>query len=404
MTPLVLESAIKDKSANVVVVGGGYVGLPLALLIKLAGYNVKVLDVDSQKVNEINAGVRPSDFPTCRVEATLDPSVQAQADVVVICVPTPLNPSRVPNLSALDSAVDSFSKHSRTLGKLLCIESTVYPGYTKKLYEKIGDRCNAVSFSSERINPGTPFSDLSQIPKVVSGLGYGKSLAQAFYSRIFTDVVLASSPTVAEFSKLLENSFRAANIALVNEMSVVCNHFGVDISEVIKVAATKPFGYVPFYPGPGVGGHCIPVDPHYLIWASARKGVDMPFLQQTMATNESMPTYVVNRVRELTNGNDILVVGVSYKEEVPDMRESPALKIIAELRNSGYNVSYHDPLIPELKEFELTSVNLDSTFDLGVVVTKHSGLNTSRLLEVCSVILDTRRVLLGSETGKVVRL
>jgi UDP-N-acetyl-D-glucosamine dehydrogenase len=389
---------------KVVVVGGGYVGLPLAISAQLAGYEVEILDVDPVRVDEINSGIRPSGFPDCSVSATVNPCCQREADVVVICVPTPTDIAGVPDLSFLHSAVESFLGSSPKSSCLLSIESTVYPGYTMGLWSSVQGKA-LLSFSSERINPGTPFHELSTIPKVVGGANE-KSLQAAteFYSRLFRTVVPVSSPSVAEMSKLLENSFRAANIALVNEFSRICGVFDVDIGEVIEAASTKPFGFMPFHPGPGVGGHCIPVDPLYLVWAVQNRGEDMPFLRSAMKVNREMPHFVVSRARDIVPFGDVLVIGVSYKEEVPDTRESPALLIIAALHDAGYRVSYYDPFVPRLEEADMESSNLERRFDLGILVTKHSSLNMSQVMSSCSVVLDTRRVLALDGDEKVVRL
>lgn len=378
---------------NVVVVGGGYVGLPLAKLASLAGHEVVILDVDVERVKDINN--KP-------VRATTDPVCQAEADVVLVCVPTPLTTQGLPDLTYLDSAVDSFFTHYSD-GCLLSIESTVYPTYTETLWNQIeGDYL--LCFSSERINPGTPFSELPSIPKVVGAVNE-KSLevAVGFYSSLFDDVVTVSSTTIAELSKLLENSFRAANIALINEFSTVCYTFKCDTEEVVAAASSKPFGFMPFHSGPGVGGHCIPVDPYYLLWMAKQKDCNLPFLEAAMETNRNRPSYVVSRVKEILTKGSILVVGVTYKEDVPDMRESPALEIINQLISAGYKVSYHDPLIPRLGWFNLKNVQLEDMFDLGIVVTGHQCIDLDKVIEQCTLTLDTRTVFPQGHK-KVVRL
>jgi len=408
-----LLEKINTGSLNVVVVGGGYVGLPLAISAHLAGYKVTILDTDPQKVDGINKGERPEDFPDCPIKATLDPSCQSNADVVLICVPTPINNDNTPALNALSSALNTFRTFCPMKPCLLCIESTVYPGYTDSIMESslFHDVDNIVfAFSSERINPGTLFSELHNIPKVVGvpdKTEKSLSIACSFYKKLFKTVIPVSSSTEAEFSKLLENSFRAVNIALVNEFAIVCHKLGVDIREVIEAASTKPFGFTPFSPGPGVGGHCVPVDSYYLLWEGCRNGITMPLLEQAMRVNKQMPSYIVSRVREIDNIKDILVIGVSYKKDVPDLRESPALNIIKELDKYSYNVFYCDPLVPQLSldnGKEMRSANLDRSFDAGIIVAEHSVFDWEQILENCSVVFDTRGVLSHLREEKIIRL
>jgi len=390
---------------NVVVVGGGYVGLPLAILARQAGYNVTILDIDEKKVESINNGVRPIDFPDIKISATTDPLCQSNADVVVICVPTPTNKDLTPCLDPINSAIDSFKKYRKS-DCLLSIESTVYPGYTDEVVASL-EGFDTVVFSPERINPGTPFDSISKITKVVGG-PYASTLGKDFYRKLFDSLYITDSFTVAEMTKLLENSFRATNIALVNEFAKACNVLNLDIWEVIHAAESKSFGYMPFYPGPGVGGHCIAIDSYYLIWAMHKYNLDLSLLQSIMDFNKETPSYIASRIKDLVLPNSkILIIGVTYKENVSDIRESPSIDIIAKLQEENYNVYYYDPLINRLDDLEMTSSDLNESFDLGVLTVNHSCLDFGRLLKSCNKIFDLKNTKLSdinTISGKVVRL
>jgi UDP-N-acetyl-D-glucosamine dehydrogenase len=396
-----------DKK-NVIVVGGGYVGLPLAISAQLVGHNVTILDTSKEKVKEIISGERPADFPKCNIAATTDPECQLNADVVLVCVPTPIDNEMNPSYVAIDSAVSSFLENCPNDDCLLVIESTVGPGYTQRLLDKVPSNVTVV-FSSERINPGTPFNELSNIPKVVGPADrQQKSLeiGVSFYQTIFNKVIPVESSTIAELSKLLENSFRAVNISFINEFSQACSVFDVNAKDVIDAAATKPFGFMRFEPGLGFGGHCIKCDPYFLINEVNKNFDSMPLLQSAMRINDCVSEYITSRVRRFLSPKrkSILIIGVTYKEDVPDTRESPSISLIEEFRSEGYNVSYHDPLVPDLQELQMHSTELNRNFDLGIVAVKQSCLDISRIFHVCSKILDIRGTFPDMGEGKVIRL
>jgi len=432
---LVLLQNIQERKATVGVVGLGYVGLPLAVAAANAGFSVIGFDVSETKTQQLAAGDSyvlditndelGAALATGRFVPTTDPDAVAAADVIVICVPTPLRDD-LPDMTYIEAAGNMVAKGLKP-GSLVILESTTYPGTTEELLKGIlessGLKCGpdfSLGFSPERIDPGNARFKLENVPKVVGGIDAdATSLMKAFYATFVDTVVTVSSPKTAEMAKLLENTYRHVNIALVNEIAILCHDLGIDVWEVIKAASTKPFGYQPFYPGPGWGGHCIPVDPAYLSWRVRQLGETAHFIDLAREINNRMPVYVVQRVADALNdegkslkGSSVLVLGVAYKPDVGDLRESPALEIIARLRKSGANVSFHDPYVESLRlEAEnntvLTGVPLDDQrlgdADIVVVVTNHSSYAWEVVARHASLILDTRNALDGVE-GRVIRL
>jgi UDP-N-acetyl-D-glucosamine dehydrogenase len=425
----VLRKRLESHAATVGIIGLGYVGLPLAIACRSAGFPVIGFDIDPAKVANLNRGISPikhisSDRVSALREqecfaATSDFARLTEPDVILICVPTPLGPHREPNLRFVEATARSVAAHLRR-GQLVVLESTTYPGTTvdvlKPILEDSG-LCSGADFflaySPEREDPGNIDFETSQIPKVVAGDGpEALALACALYEQIVVRTVPVSSPDTAEAVKITENVFRAVNIALVNELKLVYAAMGIDIFEVIEAAKTKPFGFMPFYPGPGLGGHCIPIDPFYLTWKAREQGINTRFVELAGEINTSMPRYVVERLREELdwrfgkglNGARILVVGVSYKKNVDDMRESPSLTIMALLDGAGAKVDYHDPyfpVIPPTREHDVlagkASVPLEpylvTRYDGAVIVTDHSNVDYDLLLRYSKLVVDTRNVI-----------
>ncbi|MFN2609565.1 MAG: nucleotide sugar dehydrogenase, partial [Actinomycetota bacterium] len=414
----------------VVVVGLGYVGVPLAIEAAKAGFKVSGLDVDEAKVSLLAKG--QTDLIDVDVAAlgdllkqgvlrpTTDPTCLAEADVVVICVPTPLR-QELPDMSYIESAADQIAKHLQR-GQLIILESTTYPGTTEELLlgklEASGLKAGIdfhLGFSPERIDPGNESFGLANVPKIIGGIDEKSTdMMDAFYSSFVGSVVRVSSPRTAEMAKLLENTYRHVNIALVNEIAILCHDLGIDVWEVIDAAATKPFGFQPFYPGPGWGGHCIPVDPAYLSWRVRQMGATARFVELAREFNQKMPEYVVQRITEALNdsgkslkGSKVLVLGVAYKAGVGDVRESPAIEIIERLRKAGADAGFNDPHVPslELKSGALRSTDLSelSAFDLVVVHTDHPDYDWQAIGEAARLVLDTRNALKGSP-GNIVKL
>ncbi len=431
-----LSRRIRERTAHVSVIGQGYVGLPLAVEFARAGFSVAGLDTDLDRVSALNAGrsyspdVESEDLRALlcqgRYEATPDSSVLERSDVVIICVPTPLRKSKDPDISFVVIAAEQAAARFRP-GQLVILESTTYPGTTEELllplFEGRGAKVGAnffLAFSPERIDPGNPTHKVKDIPKVVGGVtaecGY---LAALLYRQIVAKVVEVSSPKVAELAKLYENVFRNVNIALANEFALMCRRLGVSTREVIDAAATKPFGFLPFYPGPGIGGHCIPVDPNYLAWKMRLNGYEARFIPLADEINRSMPGYVVelvaealNQRRRCLNGAKILVLGVAYKRGVGDTRESPALEVMAKLLGDGAEVSYADPYVPSvvldgtlLKATELGNQELAAA-DCVLILTDHPEFDYRQVAEVAPLVVDTRNVTWGISTppGRVIRL
>ena len=428
-----LMEKIRNHTARVGVVGLGYVGLPLALEFAAAGFSVTGIDLDAQKVarlkhgesyiDDVSSGELSALVEQRKFKATTDFGAVAEVDTVNICVPTPLRKSKDPDMSYVVSAAEQVARHLHP-GMLVILESTTYPGTTEELIlpilEKGGLRESRdffLCFSPERVDPGNPQFQTHNIPKVVGGMSaQSAEIAVLLYSQAIETVVPVSSPRVAEMVKLLENTFRMINIGLVNEMALMCDRMGINVWEVIEAAATKPFGYMPFYPGPGLGGHCIPIDPFYLSWKSKQAGAEARFIELAGQINGQMPLFVVEKIQAALNehfkpvkGSRIHVVGVAYKRDVNDVRESPALDIMALLAKRGARISYSDPHVPKLRwdGGTLSSEPLAQAaraVDCVVIITDHSGVDYAALVEAAPLIVDTRNVLKGFGSSKIVRL
>jgi len=415
-----LAKRLRAKTARIGVIGLGYVGLPLAVEFAKKGFTVTGIDLDSNRVEQTNAGRSyipdvPSDdlirlARERRLSATTSFDSVGDLDAVIICVPTPLRKTREPDMSFIVGAAQAIAKSLRG-GQLVVLESTTYPGTTEEvilpMFEarglKVGEDF-ALAFSPERIDPGNPHYTTNTIPKVVGGMTpLCGELAVLLYGAIIPTVVPVSSAKVAEMVKLLENTFRAVNIGLANEIALMCNKLGVDVWEVIDAAKTKPFGFMAFYPGPGIGGHCIPSDPIYLAWKARLHGSEARFIELADQTNRYMPHYVVDRVagalndrRKPLKGSRVLLLGLAYKPDVNDTRDSPAYDVAQELLQRGALVSYHDPYVPTAqlngvaaKSVSLTPETLKRS-DCVVVVTNHSNVDYQRVLDHAPLIVDTR--------------
>ena len=424
-----LVARFTERDALIGVIGLGYIGLPLSLAAINGGFRVLGFDINAQRVADINGGESPLKHigddrilgvrRGGRLEATADFGRLAEPDVIVVCVPTPLGPHREPDLSFVESSARAIATALRR-DQLIILESTTYPGTTREVVKPIleaGGLTSGVDFflaySPEREDPGNLDFETSRIPKVVSGDGAAAlRLAQAFYDQFVVRTIPVSSPDTAEAVKLTENIFRAVNVALVNELKVVFSAMGIDVFEVIDAAATKPFGFMPFYPGPGLGGHCIPIDPFYLTWKARELDIATRFIELAGEVNTGMPAYVVGRLREELDsrfgkgltGSRILIVGLAYKKNVDDMRESPALTIIEQLERRGAEVDYHDPYFPDIRPSRRhpdlsgrPSVPLEGAvlarYDAAVIVTDHDCIDYALLLEYLDLIVDTRNVI-----------
>jgi UDP-N-acetyl-D-glucosamine dehydrogenase len=422
--------------ARVGVLGLGYVGLTEALEFACAGFSVTGFDVDASRVAAVQAGrsylVDVSDAAlgdavgSGRLTATGDLGGLGDLDALLICVPTPLGKTKAPDLSYVVSAVEAIAEGLRP-GQLVVLESTTYPGTTEEVIRPALERTGLAAgrdfhlcFSPERINPGDTKHPVGSIPRIVGGLTPRcAERGAALYARVAPDVVVVSSTRAAEMVKLLENTFRAVNIGLVNELALMCRHLGVDVWEIVDAAATKPFGFMPFYPGPGLGGHCIPIDPLYLSWKARVNDFEPRFIDLAHQVNSAMPHVVVTMVMEALNdraislrGASVLVLGVSYKADVNDARESPAIEIIAGLRRRGASVTYHDPYVPELRvgDAVLVSQPLDdgalAAADCVLIVTNHRSIDNLRVVERARLVVDTRNATRGvlQHRARVVRL
>jgi UDP-N-acetyl-D-glucosamine dehydrogenase len=411
------------------IIGLGYVGLPLAVAFAEAGCDVVGLDVDATKVEALNAGRSYiEDVPSAALEplgeklrATADYAELAACEAVILCVPTPLSDSREPDLTYL---VDSASALAQVLrsGQLVVLESTTYPGTTRDrllpILEGSGLAAGSdfhLAFSPERIDPGRTDYTVRTTPKLVGGVTEASTeRARELYAEICDTVVVLSSPEAAELSKLLENIFRSVNIALVNELSQLCDRLGIDVWEVIEAASTKPFGFMRFDPGPGMGGHCLPVDPFYLAFRARQLDFYPEFIELAGKVNQAQPGFCVERIeralngaRKPVNGSRILVLGVSYKGGVGDIRESPALKIVGRLQDLGAEVSYHDSYVPELPGHGLASVGLDeglANSDLAAIVTAHPDVDYEAVVATAPLVVDFRGITRGIEADNLVRL
>ncbi len=428
-----LKDKIRDRQARIGVIGLGYVGLPLAVEFATKGFDVTGFDVDASKVDEINAGrsyildvstekVKAS-VDAGRLRATTDMSHLKEMDAIDICVPTPLRKTKDPDLSYVVQAVESVKAHLRR-GQLVILESTTYPGTTDEVVqpalEENGLKAGVdfyLAFSPERVDPGNQAFSTRTIPKVVGGFNqHSTELASDLYGSIIDTVVPVSSTQVAEMVKLLENTFRAVNIGLVNEIALMAHRMNIDVWEVIDAASTKPFGFMPFYPGPGLGGHCIPIDPFYLSWKARQSGFECRFIELAGQVNSSMPAYVVERVGEAlntvkkaVNGSRIHLFGVAYKKDVSDMRESPALDILELLHRRGAALSYTDPFVPKLQhgDINLCSVPEEQAgqgIDCAVICTNHRVFDYGAIVKRYPLVVDTRNALKGMEGEHVFRL
>ena len=428
-----LLQKLEDRSARLGVIGLGYVGLPLAVEYARAGFRVVGVDLSERKVESIRRGESYiGDVPTellkelvqkGRIEATTDASALAEVDSVNICVPTPLSKTRDPDISFIDSAVEQIV---RTLhrGQLIILESTTYPGTTEEvILPRLSESGLVVgkdfflAFSPERVDPGNARFGTKNIPKVVGGITPACTEAAAtLYRTTLSEVVPVSSARVAETVKLLENTFRSVNIGLVNEIAQMCKKMDIDVWEVIDAAATKPFGFMPFYPGPGLGGHCIPIDPFYLSWKARASGFEARFIELAGAVNGSMPHFVIDLISRALNesskaikGSSVLVVGIAYKANIDDIRESPSLDIIEMLRERGARVSWFDSHVESdgpLHAPRLLSLDRGSlaAFDCAVITTAHRDVDHKILVEACPVVVDTRNALKGIQSPKILRL
>jgi UDP-N-acetyl-D-glucosamine dehydrogenase len=429
---LILAERVRTKEATVGVVGLGYVGLPLLVAVANAGFPVLGLEADPEKVGKLGDGrsylvdVTDSDVASVeRGEFSTDPAILRGAEVILICVPTPLT-DHTPDLSLVRRAAHDVGMNLRP-GRLVILESTTYPGTTEELLRPIleedsglaAGRDFAVAYSPERIDPGQVVHRLENTPKIVAGLtDRCRDLATSFYSHFVREVVTTSSPREAEMAKLVENTFRQVNIALVNELAIMAREMDVNIWEALQAASTKPFGYMPFWPGPGVGGHCISIDPSYLSWrAGQRLGYRISFIEHANEVNSRMPGYVVARIGEALNdagkpvrGSKILTVGVTYKPGVDDLRESPSLAVMERLAAKGADLSYHDPFVPELQLDDrllaseaLTEATVAAQ-DCVVILTAHPGIDVRMLVRTSTLLFDSRGATVGMDAPNVARL
>ena len=418
-----LQEKIAQNKATICVIGLGYVGLPHAAAFAQAGFTVMGLDVSARRVEAVNRG--HSDIPDVpsemlarlvaegRLQATSDYDCIDQADVVLICVPTPFDDMKTPDLAFILSAAEGIAPHLHA-GQMIILQSTTYPGTTEEVVQPILERGGLragqdfhLVFSPERIDPGNATYSAHNIPKVVGGLtAQCTALACQLFGHLTSDIHPVSTPRAAEMTKLLENIFRSVNIALVNELKLLCDRMGLDVWEVIDAAATKPFGFMPFYPGPGLGGHCIPIDPFYLSWKAREYGAPTRFIELAGQINTMMPEYVVRRVMEALNdhakplkGARVLILGAAYKKNVDDMRESPSLKLMELLLEHGADVAYNDPHIPQLPptrkyQFELSSTPLTAETlrraDCVLVATNHSAYDYEFIVRHAPLVVDTR--------------
>jgi len=431
-TSRLLEEKIRTRRAKVGIVGLGYVGLPLAVEFAKAGFDVTGIDLSDSKVGRINEGDSyVGDIANAtlgplvksgKLKATSDFSAVRDLDTVNICVPTPLRKTKDPDMSFIVSACGEIAKYFHS-GMLVILESTTYPGTTDELVlpmlEQGGLKAGHdffLCFSPERVDPGNPKYNTSNIPKVVGGVTPACSeMGRLFYAQALQNVVAVSSTQVAEMVKLLENTFRMINIGLANEMALMCDRMGINVWEVIEAAATKPFGFMPFYPGPGLGGHCIPIDPFYLSWKTKQAGIEARFIELAGYINGQMPHFVVDKIQNALNehakpvkGSHIHVLGVAYKKNIEDVRESPALDIMLLLKRRGARLTFSDPHVPRLEldgeQLQSADTTVAASADCTVVVTDHSAFDYRQIAEQAKLIVDTRNALKGISSPKIVRL
>jgi UDP-N-acetyl-D-glucosamine dehydrogenase len=429
-----LEQKLVDRSARLGVIGLGYVGLPLAIEFARAGFEVVGIDVDVAKVEMLGRGesyikdVSSADVADAikagRFRATTDFSALADVDTIDICVPTPLSKTRDPDISYIDAAAEQICLYQQP-GQLIVLESTTYPGTTEEVIlprlateGREAGRDFYLAFSPERVDPGNPDFNTKNIPKVVGGITPECTrMAKCLYEQTLSVVIPVSSAAVAETVKLLENTFRSVNIGLVNEVAQLCHKMDIDVWEVINAAATKPFGFMPFFPGPGLGGHCIPIDPFYLSWKARASGFEARFIELAGVVNGGMPNFVVDLVAQALNsdckavrGSRILVCGIAYKKDIDDIRESPALDILSLLTERGASLLWHDPWVSALRDYdhvseveELSASNL-ADVDCALIVTAHQNVDYELLLANVPRVVDTRDALHGIQSDKIVRL
>ena len=432
-TAKALVAKIESKSARVGVVGLGYVGLPLAVEFAKAGFHVTGIEVNAEKTAAINAGSSyVQDIPSSelkplveqgRITATTDFSVIRDLDTINICVPTPLRKTKDPDMSYIDAACREIAQYTHP-GLLTILESTTYPGTTDELVLPLLEKQDLrvgedffLCFSPERVDPGNPRFQTKNIPKVVGGITPAcTEVGRAFYSMALEHVVPVSSTRVAEMVKLLENTFRMINIGLVNEMALMCDRMGIDVWEVIDAAATKPFGFMPFYPGPGLGGHCIPIDPFYLSWKTKQAGIEARFIELAGYINGQMPHFVVDKIQQALNdkekslkGSHVHILGVAYKRDIDDVRESPALDIMLLLTRRGAKVTFSDPFVASLdlegrRWQSEPAAESAAAADCTVVVTDHRAFDYSEIVSRANLIVDTRNALRGIPSERIIRL
>ncbi|HUS20090.1 MAG TPA: nucleotide sugar dehydrogenase [Terriglobales bacterium] len=438
-----LKSKIQAREAKIGIMGLGYVGLPLALLFSEQKFPVTGFDIDKKKVDTLNSGgsyihrITPEEIGVARAQrftATFEPTQIKDMDTIIICVPTPLNEYREPDLAYIRDTTEMIAPYLQP-GQLVILESTTYPGTTEEVMVPILEKSNQlglkaahvgdvenektfyVAFSPEREDPGNTQVARHDIPKVIGGLNPAASeLAGALYNSIFRRVVPVSTPAAAEMTKLLENIYRCVNIALVNELKLLCLRMNIDIFEVIAAASTKPFGFHPFYPGPGLGGHCIPVDPFYLSWKAKEFDFQTRFIELAGEINSNMPYHVVasvgsglNKHKKALNGSKVLVLGMAYKKDIDDLRESPSLTVIELLQQEGAEVSYNDPYFPTVGRGRKYNLNMSSTplekikdFDCVVIITDHSDYDYKKIVNEAKLVVDTRNATKGIKSDKVV--
>jgi UDP-N-acetyl-D-glucosamine dehydrogenase len=433
-------SLVESRKLRIGIIGLGYVGLPLVLLFSEEGFAVTGFDIDAAKVDRLNAGesyihrIEPEQIRTAQIKgfrATSDFADIESVDAILICVPTPLSDHHTPDMSFITATMDSIVGHLRP-GQLVVLESTTYPGTTEELIAPAIERGGRVpvirnealsdgvlvAYSPEREDPGNTSVDRRDIPKVVGGLGSAAAeAAAALYGTAFHRVVRVSTPAAAEMTKLLENIYRCVNIALVNELKLLCLRMGIDIWEVIGAAATKPFGFQPFYPGPGLGGHCIPIDPFYLSWKAKEFDFSTRFIELAGEVNEAMPYHVVAAVSSALNqrgkplkGSRVLVLGLAYKRDVDDLRESPSLSIIEMLQQDGAVVGYNDPFFPSVGRGRKYNLNMQSqpldnlgSYDCVLIVTDHTSYDYARIVKESQLVVDSRNATRGIGSSNIVR-
>jgi UDP-N-acetyl-D-glucosamine dehydrogenase len=431
-TAQLLQHKILEKRARVGIVGLGYVGLPLAVEFARAGFTVTGIDISQEKTTRVNAGDSyVGDIPSAtlqplvesgKLRATSDFSAVLELDTINICVPTPLRKTKDPDMSFIVSSCQEIARHFHA-GQLVILESTTYPGTTEEVVLPILSKSGLevgrdffLCFSPERVDPGNPKFQTANIPKVVGGCTPAcTEMGRLLYSQALEQVIPVSSTQVAEMVKLLENTFRMINIGLANEIALMCDRMGINVWEVIDAAATKPFGFMPFYPGPGLGGHCIPIDPFYLSWKTKQAGIEARFIELAGYINGQMPHFVTDKVQNALNdagkpvkGSRIHVMGVAYKRNIDDMRESPALDVLLLLDRRGGIVSYSDPYVPRLRldglQLEAQPESAAADADCVVIITDHTGFDYRALMERAPLIVDTRNALKGYTSPKIVRL